>query len=1371
MKVAVCGVTPGGLTACASLIREGHEVVLLGTHEANEPELLQGDLGVLERRGLFGAVPTESLGAEPLDCRRFLFSDGEEFAGFSGDVPGDRPVLVNRGKLIDWLLERVRNTKVRDRSEAEATGLLRQNDAVRGVWTDQGALEADAVYLAEGNFSWLTRHEGYHRTLPGENPEYLLDVRKHYSDPDGTNPAPASDLRTGGPGTVTTVLLTPYPSEQPLNVLLRLTGGQKRLVVNLLVPYEGFRQVRTSVDELMDWAQSLPFLDGLPRRSNTPPPETSLRLPGGRTRWASLRDHGLAVGGEGAGTASALPGSDALGPSLYSAYQFSRAVSHLERSGEPVSRESLRKYYVRPLEESPYGRRARRADPWVDAFLEEDGELPGAVRALVTGTLGTKWDFGAITETLKQLQPEEWSLPDLPSLPSLGRELSGQLFASVAMDADQSLLFSGEAGWGTRVLVRWLRERMGYGETSGGDPADEETPVRAVSVLEVLGSLAPESCSNGAVADRRTGSRTDDSTSLPVFGEGPDFLTTVGSSLNDGVEPFEDLEVACPAGVFELRGDPGDRTFTESPERCTECGVCRFGPPGIDFMGVNEGILPGGRNDTKSENILESLHGFVPSGLEEPAREVLGRTRSRLRSVAETLATTSFLTPDARRWIQGQLNLVRGDVRDLDESGEGFERYRRELLDVLHRTRRALSRGQYRYTRQLLHRMAEFYLPLSPWRSETDESVNGDSPVSTGTDTDPQPVAKRVRELADRLDDRLREILGSRPGKRRVALVVPGRREELVAVVEPHVEELVVLQEGGHWTVETRELTLVRSHEVAEDLRVRRYTLPEENRRPNGSALELDYRASVEPFAGVLVGVHRQLLSDLTEVLEPGQSSGRSTGPDELLPIGYLEVHREYLRVRRNHDGSDPNSVLLDLLGLQETLLGPDFGGLESVSHLLEESVSDDLPGEVLPFLELFFGSIGELAEEVLDRGLASVGDPDPLGLSPEERERWEEGDTGGVVDDSVRQWRTALGELRQLADDSAVSPQELGVFVGRLRTTRHLIEDVQKKLSNGASPRLETLLLDLAMRRLYRSRQPLGPVNTHPLKTSGDSRVAPPSDSSLRQKSNTLKKSFGKKDTFTEGPNRSQEGSGLYGTVLDSVLGRIGEGSSVADRRVIVLLAEIRSLRIGNEDPEDSLETFGLGRMLRIHQHLGRFLSTGRDFVGAGIEDDPGTLWRSTAVRLRKQFVEELYEESFERRVRGLTRRYRDDLPVAAEYFEEESELESLERSLELFSGRVAKNLQRRVNLASLYDQYVRMLAELHRLEVGGGRPPGLDELDDWIRGKLIERSRNVLRSTSSLFVHGVRDVTDGIEPPEAQVLDLLEPETVFERRYRSLR
>jgi hypothetical protein len=408
-------------------------------------------------------------------------------------------------------------------------------------------------------------------------------------------------------------------------------------------------------------------------------------------------------------------------------------------------------------------------------------------------------------------------------------------------------------------------------------------------------------------------------------------------------------------------------------------------------------------------------------------------------------------------------------------------------------------------------------------------------------------------------------------------------------------------------------------------------------------------------------------------------------------------------------------------------------------------------------------GSPGDLVRE--QRGGDGISEDlvNQLSLSEEEQERWETADTSGIIHDSVRQWRTTLGVLRRLTrNDEGTDLQRL-LFLVRTGTTRRAIGTLQEQLDRGESPRFSSLSLKLLMKRLFWARQPfedpdLGDTNPLERKTGSPSEQLPSTE--------TVNELI----LGARADVRSIDTAGIFSdllsylrTVLEDLRAERIPGDFLA-RELSLLLCEFREIlepelrrvATAGTGPDELLV---LGPLLRW---LNRFSSRMDELDSGRNRGSPEDSFRSglrVCRDLSIHFWKGLRTEPLRERVMDRTEKYRNNFPFDESSVLEERTRETLRRSLEFF----VTDLSRRANLVGLWSEYVRLIGRMQRID----RTLENEEVSGGSRIELLERLNQDVQNRSKLFNHGVRELRNDREPPPSQILDLINPSSIFPRRH----
>ncbi len=355
-EVLIIGAGPAGTAAALRLARAGVAVMLIEGAEYAGAENWSGCVyhaeGLLREdvlgQELWARAPKE----RRIVSRSLFLHDGINAAGFearshAGNDYGEAWTVL-RPKLDRWLASRAVEFGVTLLTDTTATGLRYSGDRVVGVTTDRGAINAEVVFLAEGDAAGLLAREGLERQA---HLHYAQGIKALFSLPaarieerfqlsPGEGVAQEWMLRNGR-----------YAGHAVrLNVTAFLYTNQNSLSLGLVLPLERlaqqsvadhahlFERVRalSSIAYYLEGAQQIAYGAKVIRSGGVD--ETP--------QW--VRD-GLAVGGGCLGLGQEVPYPNFVAPAIASALTFADAVLRIRSKGSRYTRNELELEYAEAL--------------------------------------------------------------------------------------------------------------------------------------------------------------------------------------------------------------------------------------------------------------------------------------------------------------------------------------------------------------------------------------------------------------------------------------------------------------------------------------------------------------------------------------------------------------------------------------------------------------------------------------------------------------------------------------------------------------------------------------------------------------------------------------------------------------------------------------------------------------------------------------------------------------------------------------------------------------------------------------------------------------------------------------------------------------
>ena len=342
--VAVIGAGAAGISAAIGLARLGVRVTVIEGARKPGAENWSGAVYFCENLARPEILGEELLAQTPLERRvvqrGMLVCDGTKAAGFA--VRSERAFrhvhTVLRPLFDRDLAAKAQLFGAEILADTQALALLRDGPRVTGVLTDRGPLEADLVFLAEGDASQLVSREGLETITPGADglarPAFLQGIKEVLA-----LPAAQIEARFGlaaMEGACYEILLrngSVNGREVPLNAGAFLYTNRESISLGLVMPLENLREFAAPHQQLMEWLKALPALQPLLRGAQSLAFGAKLIRGGGHLQRPSLVQDGLAVGGAAGGFGVDFPAPNYTGPATYCGYALTLAVREILEAG------------------------------------------------------------------------------------------------------------------------------------------------------------------------------------------------------------------------------------------------------------------------------------------------------------------------------------------------------------------------------------------------------------------------------------------------------------------------------------------------------------------------------------------------------------------------------------------------------------------------------------------------------------------------------------------------------------------------------------------------------------------------------------------------------------------------------------------------------------------------------------------------------------------------------------------------------------------------------------------------------------------------------------------------------------------------------
>ena len=201
VEVIVVGAGCAGVSAAITLARNGKRVLLVERGDfSGSKNVFGGTIYAHQTAEIFPKFwETAPIEREIKEHKFFMLSDENSFeASYKEDKNSEHNAFtVNRAKWDRWACEKAQKEGVLFAPKTLVTGLIRQNEQVVGIETEQEKYYADIVILADGVNSLLAKSIGLRHDIKPEDvalsvkeviklPEKVIEERFHLENGFGT---------------------------------------------------------------------------------------------------------------------------------------------------------------------------------------------------------------------------------------------------------------------------------------------------------------------------------------------------------------------------------------------------------------------------------------------------------------------------------------------------------------------------------------------------------------------------------------------------------------------------------------------------------------------------------------------------------------------------------------------------------------------------------------------------------------------------------------------------------------------------------------------------------------------------------------------------------------------------------------------------------------------------------------------------------------------------------------------------------------------------------------------------------------------------------------------------------------------------------
>jgi electron transfer flavoprotein-quinone oxidoreductase len=384
--VVIVGAGPAGITAAIALAKANVPVLVIECAVFPGAENWSGAVYYTEnlaKPDVLGEQAVRDSAIErPVTKRGIHMYNGHSLVGLTYHNPDTfrNSYTVLRPTYDHYLAELAKSFGATILTETTVTGLLRDDAGkITGVRTDRGPIEANVVFLAEGDASHLVSKEGYER-CKGE-PHFLQGIAEVIElAPDEIERQ--FDLPPGDGAAYEIVLRN--PGKMRLNMGGFIYTNAASVSLGLVIPLDNLaREFSGDHNRLMEWFKSLPEIRRWVGKGRSVAYGAKLIRGGGIRELPQLVDHGLALGGACTGIGLDFPYPNFTGPATAMGRLFAQAV---RQANGDFSRERLSELYEKPLRQTHYFKNIEFLEDWPH-YVEHTRVFFGRAADLACGSL------------------------------------------------------------------------------------------------------------------------------------------------------------------------------------------------------------------------------------------------------------------------------------------------------------------------------------------------------------------------------------------------------------------------------------------------------------------------------------------------------------------------------------------------------------------------------------------------------------------------------------------------------------------------------------------------------------------------------------------------------------------------------------------------------------------------------------------------------------------------------------------------------------------------------------------------------------------------------------------------------------------------